>query len=103
MLFYTYILLIEQRGSSTQPSYTPLDPCMLWAQLFLEIRGVTPRSYILRSGTKSLVSQYYVMAHGIHPLGPSVCVLVGSRPVELPFASLFQVLSGIYIDVVSFF
>ena len=44
-----------------------------------------------------------MMAHGIHPLGPFVCVLVGSRPVELPFASLFQVQSGFYIEVVSFF
>ena len=36
--------------------------------------GGTQRSYMWRSGTRSLVSQYYVMAHGTRPLDPFVCV-----------------------------
>ena len=77
---------------------------MLWAQMFLEIRGwyeeklyVTLRYQVfgepvLRDGSRDPAFRSIC-----------VCVLVGSRPVELPFASLFQVQSGFYIDVVSFF
>ena len=31
-----------------------------------------------------------MMAHGIRPIGPFVCVLVGSRPVELPLPLCFK-------------
>ena len=74
---------------------------MLWAHMFFEIRGwyaekvyVTVRYQVfgepvLRDGSRD-------------PSFKSVCVvLVWSRPVELLFASLFQVQSGFYIDFVS--
>ena len=65
--FYWHCIL-DKDASFECHCYTHLDPRMLWAQMFLEIRVVTRRTCTWRSRASSLASQY-LMACRIGPFG----------------------------------